>query len=66
MIQIFLCKHENIDMMCKIYSVYLDELSTWLALNKLALNIQKSALNILVIYIDYQIIWKDHIASNVS
>ena len=29
-------KHENIDMMCKIVSVELDKLSTWLALNKLA------------------------------
>ena len=32
-------KHENIDMMCKIFSVELDKLSTWFALNKLALNI---------------------------
>ena len=30
-------KHENIDMMCKIVSVELDKLSTWFALNKLAL-----------------------------
>ena len=33
------CKHENIDVMCKIVSVGLDKLSTWFALNKLALNI---------------------------
>ena len=35
-------KHENIDMMCKIVSVELDKLSTWFALNKLALNISKT------------------------
>ena len=35
-------KHENIDMMCKIVSVELDKLSTWFALNKLALNIPKT------------------------
>ena len=35
-------KHENIDMMCKIVSVELDKLSTWFALNKLALNIAKT------------------------
>ena len=35
-------KHENIDMMCKIVSVELDKLSTWFALNKLALNIYKT------------------------
>ena len=35
-------KHENIDMMCKIVSVELDKLSTWLALNKLELNISKT------------------------
>ena len=29
-------------MMCKIVSVELDKLSTWLALNKLALNISKT------------------------
>ena len=66
MIQIFLCKHENNDTMCKIDSVYLDELFAWLALSKLALDIPKSALNILVIYIDYHIILKDHIASKLS
>ena len=35
-------KHENIDMMCKIVSVEIDKLSTWCALNKLALNISKT------------------------
>ena len=35
-------RHENIDMMCKIVSVELDTLSTWLALTKLALNISKT------------------------
>ena len=35
-------KHENIDMMCKIVSAELDKLSTWFALNKLALNISKT------------------------
>ena len=35
-------KHENIDMMCKIVIVELDKLCTWLALNKLALNISKT------------------------
>ena len=35
-------KHENIDMMCKIVSVELYKLSTWFALNKLALNISKT------------------------
>ena len=35
-------KHENIDMMCKIVSVEIDKLSTWFALNKLALNISKT------------------------
>ena len=35
-------KHENIDMKCKIISVELDILSTWFALNKLALNISKT------------------------
>ena len=35
-------RHENIDMMCKIVSVELDKLSTWHALNKLALNISKT------------------------
>ena len=34
--------HENIDMMCKIVSVELEILSTWLALTKLALNISKT------------------------
>ena len=37
-----LYKHENIDMMCKIVNVELDKLSTWFALNKLALNIYKT------------------------
>ena len=35
-------KHENIDMMCKIASVELDKLSTWFAVNILALNISKT------------------------
>ena len=35
-------KHENIYMMCKIVSVELDKLSTWFALNKLALSISKT------------------------
>ena len=35
-------KHENIDVMCKIVSVELDKLSTWSALNKLALNISET------------------------
>ena len=35
-------KHENIDMMCNIDSIELDRLSTWFALNKLALNISKT------------------------
>ena len=35
-------KHENIDMLCKIVSVELDKLSTWLALSKIALNISKT------------------------
>ena len=35
-------KHENIDMMCKIVSVELDKLCTWLALNKLALFFSKT------------------------
>ena len=34
-------KHQNIDMMCKIVSVESDKLSTWFALNKLAINISK-------------------------
>ena len=42
MIQMFFYKHENIDMMCKIVSVELHKLSTWFALNKLALNISKT------------------------
>ena len=37
-----LYKHENIDMMCKIVSVELDKLSTWFALNKLALDSSKT------------------------
>ena len=53
-------------LLCAKLTVYLDELFAWLALSKLALNIPRSALNILVIYIDYQIIWKDHIASKLS
>ena len=35
-------EHENIDVMCKIVSVEIDKLSTWFALNKLALNISKT------------------------
>ena len=35
-------KHENIDIMCEIVSVELDKLSTWFALDKLALNISKT------------------------
>ena len=35
-------RHENIDMMCKIVNVELDEVCTWLALNKLVLNISKT------------------------
>ena len=42
MIQIFFYKHGNIGMMCKIFSVELDKLSTWFALYKLALNISKT------------------------
>ena len=66
MIQIFLCKDETMMLLCAKLTVYLDVLFAWLALSKLALNIPKSALNILVIYIDYQIILKDHIASKLS
>ena len=39
---VFLYKHENIDMMCEIVSVELDKSSTWFALNKLASNIYKT------------------------
>ena len=37
-------KHEYIDMMCKIVCVTLDNLRTWFALCKLALNICKATL----------------------
>ena len=53
-------------LLCAKLTVYLDGLFAWLALSKLALNIPKSALNILVNYIDYQIILKNHIASKLS
>ena len=41
-------KHENIDIIFKNFRFELDKLSTWLALSKLALNMHKLSLNILV------------------
>ena len=35
-------KHEFFDVMCNILRVELDKVSTWIALNKLALNISKT------------------------